>query len=296
MEPANAFLTSHRQQFKDFIDNICSIPTSTSPLQMHIHPNYSTPIAIIGRMPLPAREGFPSLPYLIDHARSFANLVDLWLENTKSLAGSLSSEGSGDIGKFHELCVALKDRTSDVVAKAERAERPNHSFEPKWEQLVDELARDVGVSSLVNSPMASRDGVGHVYAAVPGSSHGPRDRATSERVGTGASMSSSTSQYAASVSTFEEQHGSIGRGMGSLDINEQRSDHEYEDEGVSWNMAYMKSEEAMATALPSIGEQQHYDEYNGKLTIRGKDRLKGLKDKDEDKKSFSFKFGKKNKS
>ncbi|MBE7181878.1 MAG: hypothetical protein INR71_11850, partial [Terriglobus roseus] len=192
MEPANAFLTSNRQQFKDFIDNICSIPTTTSAQQVQIHPNYSTPIAIIGRMPLPAREGFPSLPYLVDHARNFADLVELWLEHTKSVASSLQSEGSGDLGRFHTLCVGLRKRTRDVLSRAEKAERPNRGLEPKWEHLVDELARDLNVS-LANSPQTMRDHIGQIYAAAPGSSHGQRGGANTNFTGTGASMSSSAS-------------------------------------------------------------------------------------------------------
>lgn len=296
MEPANAFLTSHRQQFKDFIDNICSIPTSTSPLQAHIHPNYSTPIAIIGRMHPPAREGFPSLPYLIDHARSFADLTELWLENTKSVSGSLESDGSSDLGRFHRVCVGLKNRSVDVLAKAEKAEKPNLGLESKWERLVDELARDVGVS-LADSPMPIRS-MNHIYPSLPppGSSDGPTNRPAGPRTNTAVSASSAVSQYSNSVSTFEEQYSGAERGVGSIDIQGSAGsaqDPDVDDEGAHWsNPSYMKSEEAMATALPSVdGHGPHSN-----LTIRGRPRPStSSKEKDDEKRGFLSKFGKKHK-
>ena len=83
MEPMNAFLTSHRQEFKSFVDELCSISadhrTSTIP------PSYATPITILGRLPGTSREGFPSLPYLIDQARECAGLVDVWLDARKEI-------------------------------------------------------------------------------------------------------------------------------------------------------------------------------------------------------------------
>src|ERR1700712_4703616 len=79
MEPMNTFLTSHRAEFKTFLDVICSVPSSSLPVI--IPPSYSTPLTILSRLPPTSREGFPSLPYLIDHAKSFASLVNLWLEH-----------------------------------------------------------------------------------------------------------------------------------------------------------------------------------------------------------------------
>ncbi|OCK79160.1 hypothetical protein K432DRAFT_394159 [Lepidopterella palustris CBS 459.81] len=138
MEPMNAFLSSHRQEFKTYIDNICSIsPSSTvNP----IPPSYSTPLAILQRLPPTSREGFPSLPYLIDHARNFAALVDLWLENTAASAQNIQ-QTDGDLLRFHTLCVSLHQRTSDCLNRAERAERPSSSLSIKWEELVEQLER-----------------------------------------------------------------------------------------------------------------------------------------------------------
>ncbi|KAF2683109.1 hypothetical protein K458DRAFT_305605 [Lentithecium fluviatile CBS 122367] len=137
MEPMNVFLNSHRQEFKTYLDNICSISTTTSPAP-HIPPSYSTPLAILQRLPPTSREGFPSLPYLIDHARNFAALVDLWLTNTRSTAMNIQPT-DGDLLRFHQICVALNERTSDCLNRAERAERPSSSLSVKWEELVEQL-------------------------------------------------------------------------------------------------------------------------------------------------------------
>ena len=137
MEPMNAFLSSHRQEFKTYIDSICSISCSTSALSP-IPPSYSTPLTILQRLPPTSREGFPSLPYLIDHARNFAALVDLWLENTTASAPNIISS-DGDLLKFHTLCVSLHQRTQDCLNRAERAERPSSSLSVKWEELVEQL-------------------------------------------------------------------------------------------------------------------------------------------------------------
>ncbi|KAJ4299192.1 GTPase activating factor [Kalmusia sp. IMI 367209] len=137
MEPMNSFLTSHRQEFKTYLDNICSISSMTSPAPP-IPPSYSTPLAILQRLPPTSREGFPSLPYLVDHARNFAALVDLWLENTRSTAPNIEKT-DGDLLRFHQICVALKERTSECLNRAERAERPSSSLSVKWEELVEQL-------------------------------------------------------------------------------------------------------------------------------------------------------------
>ena len=79
MEPMNKFLNTNRSDFKQFVDSICAIPADRpAPI---VTPSYATPIQILGRLPPTSREGFPSLPFLIDHARSFANLISIWLDS-----------------------------------------------------------------------------------------------------------------------------------------------------------------------------------------------------------------------
>jgi hypothetical protein len=137
MEPMNAFLTSHRQEFKKYLDDICSIST-TSSAAAPIPPSYSTPIAILHRLPPTFKEGFPSLPYLIDHSRNFAMLVNLWLENSTKYAHHIQA-GDGDLLRFHNICVSLNERTKDCLNRAEPAERPSSSLSVKWEELVEQL-------------------------------------------------------------------------------------------------------------------------------------------------------------
>jgi hypothetical protein len=137
MEPMNVFLTSHRQEFKKYIDDICSVST-TSSAAVPIPPSYSTPIAILHRLPPTFKEGFPSLPYLIDHSRNFAMLVNLWLDKSKEYA-HLIQAGDGDLLRFHNICVSLSERTKDCLNRAEPAERPSSSLSVKWEELVEQL-------------------------------------------------------------------------------------------------------------------------------------------------------------
>jgi len=141
MEPMNSFLNASRQSFKNFIDAICSVSSLNSPSGAALTlltPSYSTPIQILGRLPPTSREGFPSLPYLIDHAKNFALLVNIWLDGTKGNAHNIQAT-DGDLLAFHNLCVALHQRTQDCLNKAERAERPSSNLDWQWEELVDRL-------------------------------------------------------------------------------------------------------------------------------------------------------------
>lgn len=138
MEPMNRFLNGHRTEFKQFVDSICAIPADRpAPI---VTPSYATPIQILGRLPPPSREGFPSLPFLIDHARSFANLIRIWLD---CVPQKLDETGEIDpaVRKFHEMAVRLHERTKECLSKAEQAERPSGNLEVKWEELVDAMER-----------------------------------------------------------------------------------------------------------------------------------------------------------
>lgn len=203
MEPMNAFLSQHREGFKSFIDDICfvrpspssSAPTSPShssavPVEMNL--SYSTPMAIMQRLPPTSREGFPSLPYLIDHARAFAELVQLWLEATtpSSLASSTASgphinlttsikASDGDLLAFHNVCIALHSRTQECLNRAERAERPNSALSFQWEELIEQLqqtddaATDIDVTPSKDSFDAVADSAAAPrFPGLPGSTHG----------------------------------------------------------------------------------------------------------------------------
>ncbi|KKZ66992.1 hypothetical protein EMCG_07319 [[Emmonsia] crescens] len=161
MEPMNKFLISHRVEFKSFVDSICSIPAER-PTQI-VNPSYATPIQILGRLPSTSREGFPSLPFLIDHARSFALLVRLWLDLVPANFSELP-DIDANLVKFHELCVALQQRTKDCLNRAEQAERPSGNLELKWEELVEQMEKSATFyeesSSKANTPSVETSMVG----------------------------------------------------------------------------------------------------------------------------------------
>lgn len=140
MEPMNKFLISHRSEFKAFVDAICAIPADR-PTAV-VTPSYATPIQILGRLPPASREGFPSLPFMIDQARSFSNLISIWLEVTPEHWDD-GEEIEPVVQKFHNLALHLRQRTKDCLSQAEQAERPNGQLEVKWEELVDSMERSV---------------------------------------------------------------------------------------------------------------------------------------------------------
>ncbi|KAM0718581.1 hypothetical protein Q7P37_005651 [Cladosporium fusiforme] len=173
MEPMNQFLTQNRESFKGFVDDVCYVPTpllsssfshseSSSPTSIggvasaETHFSYTTPMTIMHRLPPTSREGFPSLPYLIDQARCFAELIQLWLETTSqatdhhepgsgkpaqmTLLQAINSS-DGDLKTFHDVCSSLHARTQECLSRAERAERPNSALSFRWDELIDQLER-----------------------------------------------------------------------------------------------------------------------------------------------------------
>jgi len=200
MEPMNNFLTQHRESFKTFIDDICYVPaplssstpsnsSATSPtyqpgfVSAEAHLSYTTPMTIMQRLPPTSREGFPSLPYLIDQARSYADLVQLWLEITSP--GPHADGGSsaqkrlsdtmhiiratdGDLLAFHEICSSLNMRTQECLNRAERAERPSSALDFRWEELIDQLQSNNAADSGDEIPsQASFDTVADKIASDP---------------------------------------------------------------------------------------------------------------------------------
>ncbi|KAK3401657.1 hypothetical protein B0T20DRAFT_402298 [Sordaria brevicollis] len=121
MEPMNEFLQKQRQRFKDFADAVCAIPAHTGP-STGVPAPYSTPLTILGRLSPLAREGFPSLPYLVDHARSFAALAKLWAKIHPESDWD-SSNCEGDLLQFHRLCTALHQRAAHCFSQMETHRR-----------------------------------------------------------------------------------------------------------------------------------------------------------------------------
>ncbi|TDZ26643.1 Inhibitory regulator protein BUD2/CLA2 [Colletotrichum orbiculare MAFF 240422] len=139
MEPMNKFLSSNRQSVKDYIDTICSIPVERN--KVALGPSYSTPITILGRLSPTAREGFPALPHLIDHARNFAALVKMWTEANPIANGEIPKPvgSEDDILIFNEMCLSLQDRADFCHSKMENplhdtASLPTSEFADALEQ------------------------------------------------------------------------------------------------------------------------------------------------------------------
>jgi hypothetical protein len=143
MEPMNSFISTHRNEFRAFLDTVCAVSSTSIPV--NIPPSYSTPLAILSRLPPTSREGFPSLPYLIDHAKSFATLVNLWLEHCSNV------EVEGELGKFHQLCLSLRRRTEECLVRAERAERPKSGNSFVWEEVIEQIESSSSVPTLADN-------------------------------------------------------------------------------------------------------------------------------------------------
>jgi hypothetical protein len=150
MEPMNRFLTARRQGLKDFIDDVCAIPAERS--NCILPASYSTPITILGRLSPLAREGFPSLPYLVDHARNFASLVRLWVDNQPQ--GVAESRYEGDLLKFHRYCVGLQERADLCIARIDSVragDNDNASQPTDSESLLAEALDQVTFAEAVNT-------------------------------------------------------------------------------------------------------------------------------------------------
>ena len=154
MEPMNKFLQTSRPEFKAFVDKICSVP-SERPSQA-VSASYATPIQILARLPPTSREGFPSLPFLIDSAKSFASLISLWLQKSPSNLHT-KVEKDNALHRFHELCTEIQQRTIDCLSSAEPAERPSGGLEPQWERLLEERERYAASDEGTSPPVLPAD-------------------------------------------------------------------------------------------------------------------------------------------
>lgn len=142
MVPMNKFLISHRQAVKGFIDALCSIPSMGSHT-FGLSASYSTPIMVLSRLSSTAKEGFPSLPYLIDHARNFAALVKLWLDATGEQPPPPGTED--DLLEFNRLCIDLQRRTDEYLCQAEENRNTGQSS-PELENTIEDTAVEDAVS------------------------------------------------------------------------------------------------------------------------------------------------------
>ncbi|MCJ1312144.1 hypothetical protein MMC25_005818 [Agyrium rufum] len=164
MTPMNDFLSRHREDFRDFVDGICSINQERTTLS--IPPAYATPITIAARLPPTSREGFLSLPYLLDRQRDLAVLVATW-EEGRIERGIMSGE-SEELRTFDDLCRHLHQKTKECLTMAESAERPSGVLESRWEELVQQMNRKSSGRSLADSiKNTDREKVSSTIASEP---------------------------------------------------------------------------------------------------------------------------------
>ncbi|KAI9800691.1 MAG: hypothetical protein M1825_004013 [Sarcosagium campestre] len=148
MEPMNRSLTVHRQEFRDFIDAICSSPRPSS---ASVPPSYATPSTIVARLPAASREAIPTLPYLLDPAANFAALVTLWLDPSahRTPAPRVVSTTLTD---FHAECLRLHARARDLLVEAQGSERAPARLSHVWAGLRRQLDNALPAE---NPPFAS---------------------------------------------------------------------------------------------------------------------------------------------
>jgi hypothetical protein len=132
MEPMNKFLSSATPEFRDFVDQICSINSATASME----PQYAASNQIKGRLPLSSREGLQSLPFLLDPTKVLADLVELWASHGPKNLAAISGEQA--LKRFDALCRDLHRRSEDYLSAAEQAEKPDAKMESKWQQALKE--------------------------------------------------------------------------------------------------------------------------------------------------------------
>lgn len=147
MEPMNQFINARRQEFKDFVDTICAI--SPDRATSAIPPSYATPITILGRLPITIREGFPSLPYLIDQARESARLVNLWLEARNNIEAGCPM--SDELKRFDALCEQSHQKSRDRLNRTEQPRQANNSMGSNWNELKEQMERKARISSPIGN-------------------------------------------------------------------------------------------------------------------------------------------------
>ena len=191
----NQFLISHRHEFKNFVDSVCTINSDRA--TSAIPPSYATPITILSRLPPTSKEGFPSLPYLIDQTRDFASLVDIWCGSRDEVL--LAKSRSEELKKFDTICMKLSERTRECLNQAEQAERPSGMLEVKWQELIEQMDR----KSRLKSSNSFED------HSTPSTPSGQSDGHTRQMTG-GLSTTGNSSNASLGDSYFEQSSRPLG--------------------------------------------------------------------------------------
>lgn len=157
MEPMNKFLIGATPDLKNFIEQICSV-SSADPAAGLNEPQYTASKQVKNRLPASSREGLPSLPFLIDQAKTYAELVEMWVKNVPSTA--LADGVDQGVQNFHKICTEIYQRTSECLKKAEHAEQPDPRLEHKWQQMLreqqhnqSERGKNIFEQTLLSTPL-----------------------------------------------------------------------------------------------------------------------------------------------
>lgn len=140
MEPMNKFLAASTNEYKSFIDEICAVD-STQIASANLEPQFTAPNQIRNRLPAVSREGLPSLPFLLDHAKLLAQLVDLWIAHAPENISEAAEDET--LHAFHAVCVRLSHKSSECLRGAEPAERPDEKSEATWQQMLRDQQRTI---------------------------------------------------------------------------------------------------------------------------------------------------------
>ncbi|KIY03243.1 uncharacterized protein Z520_01710 [Fonsecaea multimorphosa CBS 102226] len=143
MEPMNKFLAASTNQFRAFIDEICAV-SSSQIASAKLEPQYAAPNQIRGRLSALSREGLPSLPYLLDHAKLMAQLIDLWVTHAPENISDATDDEA--VQAFHAVCVRLSQRSKECFKAAEQAERPDEKSEHTWQRLLSDQQNSISPS------------------------------------------------------------------------------------------------------------------------------------------------------
>ncbi|EXJ88852.1 hypothetical protein A1O3_01916 [Capronia epimyces CBS 606.96] len=152
MEPMNKFLAASTNEFKSFIDEICAV-SSIQVASASLEPQFAAPNQIRNRLPAVSREGLPSLPFLLDHTKLLAQLVDLWISRAPENISEVTNDEA--VRAFHTLCAGLNQKTRECLKAAEQAERPDENSESTWQQLLTDQQRAIAPNPFDAQPMTA---------------------------------------------------------------------------------------------------------------------------------------------
>lgn len=141
MRPMNEFVAEHGPEFRDFVESVIRLPPGVAdgpsktpapapgrtPEHGTYHPSYAAPMRVLEKLSPARREGFPSLPYLIDEKRCYAGLVTMWLRRMATMRNKEGGNGTGSgpgwksegVAKWDAECRRLKERIRGCVEGAE---------------------------------------------------------------------------------------------------------------------------------------------------------------------------------